>query len=175
MNCGMKKGGMIVSALLGGTFFAVPFLLINIPILPSALIGAIAFGAGTMIFGKHDNGIEFVIGENSEEINMLLNSATEMNKEIKGMTKKLEDTELINNVNEIHDCSEKIVNTIQKNPKKLKQAYNFMIYYLPVTLKILKKYDEIENQQLTSKESIKFMENTRVMMKKIKEAFKEQL
>ena len=39
----MKKGGMIVSAILGGTFFAIPFLLINIPLVPSIIIGAVAF------------------------------------------------------------------------------------------------------------------------------------
>ena len=35
-------------------------------------------------------------------------------------------------------------------------------------MKILKKYDEIENQRLTSKDSMKFMKSTREMFIKIK-------
>ena len=116
-----------------------------------------------------------VIGEDSNEFYALLNSAKENNKQLADISKRLEDIELINNVNEIHKCSEKIINTIQKNPKKLKQAYNFLNYYLPVTTKILVKYDEIENQNLSTKESKKFMENTKNMMQKIKEAFEVQL
>ena len=51
----------------------------------------------------------------------------------------------------------------------------FFDYYLPRTLTILTKYDEIENQSLTTKDSKKFMEQTRGMLEKIDIAFKKQL
>ena len=52
---------------------------------------------------------------------------------------------------------------------------NFFNYYLPVTINILTKYDEIENQKLNTEDSKKFMDSTQKMVKKINEAFKKQL
>ena len=46
---------------------------------------------------------------------------------------------------------------------------------MPVTIKILERYDEIENQKLTTKESKKFMSSVENMIEKIKDAFEEQL
>ena len=46
---------------------------------------------------------------------------------------------------------------------------------MPVTIKILQRYDEIENQKLNTEDSKKFMESTQKMVKKINEAFKKQL
>ena len=55
------------------------------------------------------------------------------------------------------------------------QANNFLKYYLPVTIKILTRYDEIENQKLNTPETNKFMKSVQDMMEKIKNAFNEQL
>lgn len=169
----MKKGS-IISAILGGTFFAVPYLLINVPLIPATLIGITAYGAGNLIFSDKKQSNEITIG-NENNLYEVLNNAKNKNLELKDMCRKLEDKDLINNVQGIYECSAKIIDTISKKPEKLKQANNFLNYYLPVTLKILKKYDEIENQRLTSDESKEFMKNTREMMKKIKTAFEVQL
>ena len=90
-------------------------------------------------------------------------------------SKQLEDRELIANVQDICNTSNKIIDTLSKNPGKLSQVNNFINYYLPVTIKILQRYDEIENQKLNSEESQKFMKSVRDMIAKIKEAFHEQL
>ena len=44
------KNSEIASALVGGTFFAVPYLALSIPIVPSLVIGACAFAAGELVF-----------------------------------------------------------------------------------------------------------------------------
>ena len=41
--------GQIISAFIGATFFAVPYLGMGISVLPSLGIGAIAYGAGTLM------------------------------------------------------------------------------------------------------------------------------
>ena len=91
------------------------------------------------------------------------------------MAPKIENAELVNDIRKINESANKIIDTIEKNPKKYKKMDNFFNYYLPVTINILKKYDEIENQRLTTEESKKFMESTRKMVKKIEEAFRVQL
>ena len=91
------------------------------------------------------------------------------------ISKQLEDAKLVQNVKDICATSDKIINTVEKKPEKLKQVRNFLNYYLPVTIKILERYDEIENQKLTTLESKKFMKAVESMIEKIKNAFEEQL
>lgn len=91
------------------------------------------------------------------------------------MVSQVENPELSNNISEIHTTVSKIIETVEKKPDKYKKMNNFFVYYLPVTINILTKYDEIENQKLNTEDSKKFMESTQKMVKKINEAFKKQL
>lgn len=167
----MKKG-YIISAILGGTFFAVPYLALNVGILPSVAIGGIAYGAGTLIF-KDKKKEE--ISLNTDNLYDILKLASERTSELEKISKQLEDEELVKNVKEICSTSKKIIETLSKKPEKMKQAHNFLNYYLPVTIKILTRYDEIENNKLTSESSKKFMKSVEQMITKIKNAFNEQL
>ena len=162
----MKKG-YIFSAILGGTFFAVPYLALGVQLVPSLAISAVAYGAGTLIF-KDRSKIDY----STKNTNLYAKSQT---TQIFDISKQLEDRELIANVQDICNTSNKIIDTLSKNPGKLSQVNNFINYYLPVTIKILQRYDEIENQKLNSEESQKFMKSVRDMIAKIKEAFHEQL
>lgn len=167
----MKKG-YIYSAFLGGTFFAVPYLALGIELIPSLAISAVAYGAGTLIF-KDKNKMNLSIDK--KNLYDILKEAKERTAEINSISKQLEDKKLVENVNKICDTSNKIIDTLSKNPNKLGQAHNFLNYYLPVTIKILNRYDEIENQKLNTSESEKFMKSVQEMTEKIKDAFNEQL
>lgn len=105
----------------------------------------------------------------------ILQDARNKNEQIKKMSPKIENEEIVSNIHKINESVNKIIDTIEKQPKKYKKMENFFDYYLPVTINILKKYDEIENQRLTTEDSKKFMESTRKMIKKIEEAFRSQL
>ena len=165
----MKKG-YIFSAILGGTFFAVPYLALGVQLVPSLAISAAAYGAGTLIFKDK-------IDYSTKNTNLyeILKNAKAQTAQIDNISKQLEDRELVTNVQDICNTSNKIIDTLSKNPGKLAQVNNFINYYLPVTIKILQRYDEIENQRLNSEESQKFMKSVRDMIVKIKEAFREQL
>lgn len=166
----MKNSG-ILSAALGGTFFAIPYLALSAGLWPSLAIGAVAFGASELIF--HTTKIKDE--EKKKTLQEILQEARQKNEQIKKMAPKIENEELVADINKINDSVTKIIDTIEKQPKKYKKMENFFDYYLPVTINILKKYDEIENQRLTTEESKEFMESTRKMVKKIEEAFRMQL
>ncbi len=169
----MKKG-YIYSVVLGGTFFAVPYLGLGIELVPSLVISVVAYGAGTLIFKDKDkNKLDISVGK--ENLYDILKEAKEKTAQIDNISKLLEDKHLVENVREICSTSNKIIDTLSKNPNKLGQAKNFLNYYLPVTIKILTRYDEIENQRLNTAESEKFMKSVQEMTEKIKNAFKEQL
>ena len=91
------------------------------------------------------------------------------------MAPKVNNTKLQTNIKEIYRTANKMISTVEKEPKKAKKLSNFFNYYLPVTLNILKKYDEIENQELSTKDGQKFMKQTEDMIEKINNAFKNQL
>lgn len=167
----MKKE-YIFSAILGGTFFAVPYLALGVQLVPSLSISAVAYGAGTLIF-KDRSKIDY--STKNTNLYEILKNAKSQTTQIFDISKQLEDRELIANVQDICNTSNKIIDTLSKNPGKLSQVNNFINYYLPVTIKILQRYDEIENQKLNSEESQKFMKSVRDMIAKIKEAFHEQL
>ena len=168
----MKKQ-YIFSTLLGGTFFAVPYLALGIGALPSAAIGVAAYGAGTLLF-KNRTKLDIsddITFQDKED----LRKAQEKISKLRDISTKLESQELIKNTKEICDTSEKIIDTVIEKPEKIKKIRNFLNYYLPVTTKILERYDEIENQRVETSETKKFMNSVEDMISKIKDAFKQQL
>ena len=145
---------------------------LSVGILPSLAIGACAFGAGELILRDKKNNKD---NTETETLNDILIEAKIKTKQIQDMISKVESVELQNNINEIGQTSLKIIESIEKNPEKYKKMRSFFDYYLPVTLSIVRKYDEIENQKLTSADGEKFMKQTENMVKKINKAFKNQL
>jgi len=166
------KKNYIYSAILGGAFFAVPYVALGIELLPSLAISAAAYGAGTLIF-KDRNKLDLSLDK--KNLYDILKEAKEETLQISNISKQIEDKEVVENIEQICDISNKIIDTLSKNPNKLGQARNFLNYYLPVTIKILTRYDEIENQRLNTTESKEFMESVKKMTEKIKNAFNEQL
>ena len=169
----MKKG-YIVSAILGGGFFAVPYLALGVPIWGAGLMAGAAFGAGMLIFGK-DRSTSLDFTSNPGNLYEILNQAKNNASKLRDLSKVLENPGLIKNIKEICETSDKIIDTLSKKPEKLKQANNFLNYYLPVTIKIIERYDEIENQKLNTYETQKFMNSIQNMIEKIKTAFETQL
>ena len=139
------KNKEIVSATIGGVFFAVPYLVLSAPLLPSLAIGAAAFGAGELVFGDY----KLTLKETNRSLYQVLEDAKKKNKHIVDMIPMIEDQEIQKELNEINDSVTKIIDTVAKNPKKVDQTDNFFDYYLPITVKIVDRYDEIENQKLT--------------------------
>lgn len=135
------------------------------------MIGVAAFGAGELIFNNTKKGLKV----ENKNLHDILNDAKNKNIQIEKMISKIEDPELVKNIKEIQVSVANIISTVEKKPEKYKNMSNFFDYYLPVTINILNKYDEIENQRLTTEESKKFMNSTQNMMKKINNAFKNQL
>lgn len=167
----MKNSG-IVSAIIGGAFFAVPYLGLSVGLLPSLAIGACAFGAGELVL--HDKNKK-ELKETNRSLYDTLTDAKQKNNEIVKMVPKIEDRELQKDIREINETVTKIISTVEEKPEKYKKMNNFFNYYLPVTLTILKKYDEIENQNLVTQEGRKFMTQAKSMIGKINSAFKNQL
>lgn len=165
--------GPIISATLGAVFFAVPYLGLGASVLTSLGIGVVAFGAGNLLFSSSKKSEE---QENQDmSFSDTINKAKKQNAQIYDLINKVEDKQLQINIKELHDTASKIIDTVNMTPSKLEQASSFFNYYLPVTLKILMNYDNIENQKLDSEDSKNFMKSAENMISKINKSFKVQL
>lgn len=163
------KNKEIVSAIVGSTFFAIPYLGLSITLAPALLIGCAAFGASELVL----SGIKGK--ETLKDINrplyLKINHAKKQNKEILNLIPKVESSETRKNLSEISNTVNKIINTVENNPDKAKRIDNFFDYYLPILIKIVNKYDEVENQRLMSKEGTEFMKKADKMIKDTNRAF----
>lgn len=165
------KNKEIASAAIGGAFFAIPYLVLSAPIIPSLVIGIAAFGAGELVLADPKKTLK----DTNPDVYTILEKAKKQNKHILDMIPSIEDQKIQIQLNEIHDSVSKIISTISKNPKKIKQADNFFDYYLPITIKLVDRYDEIENQKLSSTESKKFFQSTNKMIEEINRAYQKIL
>ena len=159
----------VVSAVVGGAFFAIPYLGMSIALAPALAIGCVAFGASELVLsgvkGKES------LKDTDRELYLKITEAKRQNREILNLIPKVESVETRNNLTEIYETIIKILNTIQFNPKKAKQTNNFFDHYLPVLIKIVKKYDEVENQKLKSEEGKEFLVKADKMIKDTNKAF----
>lgn len=166
------KHSEVVSAIVGGTFFAVPYLALAVPVIPSLAIGTAAFVAGELVLKKD---VITSLKESNLSLYQTLEKAKKQNKHILDMMSMIDDEEIRKNLNEINDTVDKIIKTIEKNPDREKKVKNFFDYYLPVTVKLVDRFDEIENQNISSNESKKFYKSTSKTIEEINGVFKKFL
>ena len=166
------KNSEVVSAVIGGCFFAVPYLALAVPLAPSLAIGAAAFAAGELVLKGND--IK-TLKEINFDLYQCLETAKKQNKHILDMVPMIEDDEKKKNLKEINDTVTKIIKTIEKEPDKVRLLKNFFDYYLPVTVKIVDRYDEFENQRLSSTKVKELNESTIKTIREMNDLFKKFL
>ena len=108
-------------------------------------------------------------------VDAVLKDAKNKAKFIAGSVSKIDDNDIKNYLTEISYTTEKIVESVSKNKKKIKRNEKFFTYYLPITVGIINKYDEIENQNLSSKEVKEFYTKAKESLKEINNSFKKIL
>ena len=138
--------GPIISAAIGAAFFAIPYVGLSIPILPSIGIAAAAFGAGNLLFSKDKKDIIGSFDIEHANLPEVISMAKKQNSQIESMINKIDSPDLRKEIKEITETSSKIIEAVVNDHDKYDKAKTFFSYYLPVTLKIITEYDNIENQ-----------------------------
>ena len=164
------KNKDITSAILGSTFFAIPYVGLSVAFAPSLVIGGCAFLASELMF----SGIKTKekLRNTNKSLYQKIIEAKKEQKQIKTLIPKVENIETQKNLKEINETINKILEEVEKNPKKEKSLNNFFDYYLPVLIKITTRYDEIENTRLTTPDEKKFMTKAQNLIKDTNKAFK---
>ena len=167
------KNRYILSSVIGGAFFASSYLALNLGIIPSVAIAGISFAASAL--ATKGSSLDDLGQKNLNAYRILLEDSKKNVGKLKQIIPSIDNESIKNDVVEISKTSEKIINRLEKTPEKISQATNFLNYYLPITLKIMSKYEEIENENLTSVEVKSFMKRISSLIGNIKNAFDTQL
>lgn len=167
------KNKQIASAVVGGIFFAVPYLGLSLGLAPALVIGATAFTASELVLSgvKTKETLKTANKNLYEKINI----AKKQNEEIAKLILKVETEKTKQNLSEINETVDKIITTVEKEPKKESKLDNFFDYYLPVLIKIVNRYDEVENQKLKSEEGKAFIKKADKMINDTNTAFQTLL
>ena len=160
------KNKEIISGAVGGVFFAVPYLVLSAPLLPSLAIGVAAIGASSLVLSGNPKIKGFV-----KPFGQVLDDAKKDVKHISEYSRKIKDKEIKASLNSIVTTTNKIIDTVKENPKKAEKIDSFFEYYLPTVEKIAERYEEISSKNITSKEGTKFMESAKEMLKEADGAF----
>ena len=164
------KNKNVISGVVGAGFFAIGYLGLMVPLAPALALGAASFVASELIINstKQEEIKELTIKEK-------INISRKSNMHIKEMVERIDDIDVKKNLEEINKSSNKILDTIEKNNLHNRTVNKFLEYYLPVCVKIVDRYDTIENQKLTSNDSKKFMNDSKKIIGDTNKAFKKIL
>ena len=111
---------ILISAIVGGAFFAVPYIGLGLSVLPSLGIAAVAFGAGNLMLSESNKPKPIVMDVAKDDNRSFLEKITtakRQNAEIYALMHRVEKPELIEDIKQLHAVIAKIIVTIEKAPE----------------------------------------------------------
>ena len=118
------KNKQVISAVIGGAFFAIPYVGLSIGVLPALAIGATAFTASELVLSGVKEKSPLKISD--KDTYKKVEAAKKHNEEILNLISKVENQKTKQNLSEIHDTVNKIIGTVEKHPKKVEKLDNFL-------------------------------------------------
>ena len=95
--------------------------------------------------------------------------------EIRAVNDDIDNEKLSAQIDRIGMITAKIFDYQKAHPDKSPQLHSFLSYYLPTTLKILRAYAQLEDQEVAGENITAAMERIESMMDKVVEGFETQL
>lgn len=95
--------------------------------------------------------------------------------EIKAVNDAIDNEKMSAQIDRIGVITAKILDYQKTHPEKAAQLHSFLSYYLPTTLKILRAYGQLEDQEVSGSNITAAMQRIEGMMDKVVEGFEKQL
>lgn len=161
----------LLSGLLGAAVFLLFFLALDVGPWVSAALALGAWGAGFFLFSRKKPD---VVAQESELRNTLTEGRRKL-AEIRRFEKAMDKVTVANAVSEIATVTEKILTSIEEDASQIKQARQFLTYYLDSTIKILGLYVDLGSQDLADDGIQKSLARVEALVLTLKETFEKQL
>ena len=115
------------------------------------------------------------INTGNKELDEVLTTGTEYMSELNNLNMNIPNVQINKQVDEMMRISRSIFDYITKNPAEVRQIRQFMNYYLPTTISLLKDYDEFRRQGTRSESITKAMKKIEGVLDTIVIAFNKTL
>lgn len=110
-----------------------------------------------------------------DELDELLDQGNEAIAEFCRLNSAIGDISMSENIIKLEVVTQKILDFIRENPKRLSDIKRFMNYYLPTTLKLLKTYERLKSQGVSGENIDGTMIKIEKTLGTISTAFQSQL
>ncbi len=168
------KLSYILSIILSVITFLILSVGINLNIIFSLFIAILSYFGYTMVL-KSKEELQIEIDNNTPIYAKLVKSGKDNIDKMRRYKNLIDSKGMSEYIDSICNTSDKIIDAVRENPKKINQIRKFIDYYLPFTLDILDQYNTIEDRKLTSAKSKIFMKKTEELISRVDEACLEQL
>ncbi len=170
-------------------FFAVFFTIVGIsPITTTTMIIALVFSSMVFVIGYvfMPKTIRYVetpfllpktqpISTGNSDLDSMLNTAAQHFDQLAVLDRKITDPKIDSKVEKMTKTAWEIVNHLKEHPEKVRQARQFMNYYLPTTVKLLTEHTNFASQPVHSENMVRSMQKIEEMLDTIVDAFQREL
>jgi 5-bromo-4-chloroindolyl phosphate hydrolysis protein len=168
----------LFSGAIGGGGFLILFFLTRFPLLPSLLLGLAGFGGAYLFIYafRPKPRIRFDVGEGitPQLLETTMKEGGEKVKALIDCANDIKDPAIRAKIARIIDVIKRIFANFEKDPKDIKQAKQFLAYYLDTSIKIVRKYRDLSAQNVRSPEIAATLTKAELMLDSIEKAFEKQ-
>jgi hypothetical protein len=173
----MNIAGLFAGAI-GGGGFLILFFLIGLPLGPSLFLGLAGFGGALLIIYafRPRPRIQFDIGAGitPQLLETTMKEGGEKVKALIDCANDIKDPAVRVKINRIIEVIRRIFSNFEKDPKDIKQAKQFLAYYLDTSITIVRKYRDLSAQNVRSPEIAATLAKAELMLDSIEKAFEKQ-
>lgn len=104
--------------------------------------------SGKQKMNKKEEAKEQVKDEEYDKVKSIIKSGRTSIDQIRNIERDIRKEEMSIKLNKMQGIVHQILNYIEKNPKKINEVNKFINHYLPITIKLLNSYKDLNNQPL---------------------------
>ncbi|MGN1415206.1 MAG: 5-bromo-4-chloroindolyl phosphate hydrolysis family protein [Oscillospiraceae bacterium] len=163
---------ILSAAAAGAVFIILLFLLewsvfIDIPAAAGTYVGLYLLTKPRRRIG----GMDIDLIENGEELEQKLLEAKDDHESIKRSVQKIGDLQVKNEAEQLVGTSAAIIEYLENDPAKIRQARQFIDYYQDCASKLLSKYIGLQDANIETEEIIRLKKDTRSALSTLNKAF----
>lgn len=157
--------------------YALLFPLYRLPHFLLAVAATAVVGIVARLFCKDvvEEVPEEPVSTGNEELDNMLAEGEKAIAEMKALDIAIADEAISAQIVRLQILAQRIFDHVESHPEKLGDIRRFMNYYLPTTLKVLRAYDVLEDQEVEGENITSTMTRVESMMSTIIRAFEKQL
>ena len=157
--------------------YALLFPLYRLPHFLLAIVATAVVGIVARLFCKDvvEEVPEEPVSTGNEELDKMLAEGKAAIEEMKALDIAIADEAISAQIVRLQILAQRIFDHVESHPEKLGDIRRFMNYYLPTTLKVLRAYDVLEDQEVEGENITSTMTRVENMMSTIIRAFEKQL